>query len=196
MDGIAISKVNSFIGGCLILWEARVTCFNLPAMSCNLVQYGSSRYFSIHRIWFCSKLSCLMLNFLVLHLYREYRDHVKDLSCISQDLCRVVIVDNNPFSFLLQPLNGIPCVPFSAGQPLDNQVETLLHLWSLEIIQWHLFTFLSCPRMSSSFLKSYFHSLNGSLPRRMSDLFCMKSFTCLSGSKSMASLLLAGRNSG
>jgi len=62
------------------------------------------------------------------HLYfcREYRDHVKDLSCISQDLCRVVIVDNNPFSFLLQPLNGIPCVPFSAGQPHDDQVKVTI----------------------------------------------------------------------
>ncbi|GAB2299528.1 hypothetical protein Dimus_033594 [Dionaea muscipula] len=59
----------------------------------------------------------------------EYRDHVKDLSCISKDLCRVVIVDNNPFSFLLQPLNGIPCVPFSAGQPHDDQLlEVLLPL--------------------------------------------------------------------
>ncbi|CAO2825678.1 unnamed protein product [Amaranthus hypochondriacus] len=59
----------------------------------------------------------------------EYRDHVKDLSCISHDLCRVVIVDNNPFSFLLQPLNGIPCVPFSAGQPHDDQLlEVLLPL--------------------------------------------------------------------
>ncbi|KAL9256822.1 CTD small phosphatase-like protein [Drosera capensis] len=41
----------------------------------------------------------------------------------------VVIVDNNPFSFLLQPLNGIPCVPFSAGQPHDDQLlEVLLPL--------------------------------------------------------------------
>ncbi|CAO2817060.1 unnamed protein product [Amaranthus hypochondriacus] len=56
----------------------------------------------------------------------EYRDHVKDLTCISQDLCRVVIVDNNPFSFLLQPLNGIPCVPFSAGQPQDDQLLEVL----------------------------------------------------------------------
>ncbi|XP_010689631.2 uncharacterized protein LOC104903313 [Beta vulgaris subsp. vulgaris] len=56
----------------------------------------------------------------------EYRDHVKDLSCISQELCRVVIVDNNPFSFLLQPLNGIPCVPFSAGQPHDDQLLEVL----------------------------------------------------------------------
>ncbi|GAB2216692.1 hypothetical protein Droror1_Dr00024469 [Drosera rotundifolia] len=74
-------------------------------------------------------------NRFVHRLYRpstistDYRDHVKDLSCISRDLCRVVIVDNNPFSFLLQPLNGIPCVPFSAGQPHDDQLlEVLLPL--------------------------------------------------------------------
>lgn len=59
----------------------------------------------------------------------EYREHVKDLSCISKDFCRTVIVDNNPFSFLLQPVNGIPCIPFSAGQPHDDQLlEVLLPL--------------------------------------------------------------------
>ncbi|KAG8390113.1 hypothetical protein BUALT_Bualt01G0049800 [Buddleja alternifolia] len=52
----------------------------------------------------------------------EYREHVKDLSSLSKDLCRIVIVDNNPFSFLLQPLNGIPCIPFSAGQSKDEQL--------------------------------------------------------------------------
>ncbi|XP_051122841.1 probable phosphatase PSR2 isoform X2 [Andrographis paniculata] len=59
----------------------------------------------------------------------QYRDHVKDLSSLSKNLSRIVIVDNNPFSFLLQPLNGIPCVPFSAGQPHDKQsdVRTLLY---------------------------------------------------------------------
>nr|XP_010922553.1 CTD small phosphatase-like protein 2 [Elaeis guineensis] len=63
-----------------------------------------------------------------LRLYRpatvstEYREHVKDLTCLSKDLSRTVIVDNNPFSFLLQPSNGIPCVPFSAGQPYDEQL--------------------------------------------------------------------------
>ncbi|KAJ6803655.1 uncharacterized protein M6B38_292705 [Iris pallida] len=67
-----------------------------------------------------------------LRLYRpatvstEYREHVKDLSCISEDLCRIVIVDNNPFSFLLQPSNGIPCIPFSAGQPYDEQLLRVL----------------------------------------------------------------------
>ncbi|PPD98607.1 hypothetical protein GOBAR_DD04417 [Gossypium barbadense] len=67
-----------------------------------------------------------------LRLYRpstvstEYREHVKDLTCISKDLCRTVIVDNNPFSFLLQPVNGIPCIPFSAGQPHDTQLLGVL----------------------------------------------------------------------
>ncbi|XP_057979682.1 uncharacterized protein LOC131165695 [Malania oleifera] len=70
-----------------------------------------------------------------LRLYRpstistEYREHVKDLSCLSKDLRRIVIVDNNPFSFLLQPLNGIPCIPFSAVQPHDEQLlEVILPL--------------------------------------------------------------------
>ncbi|PON92245.1 Dullard phosphatase domain [Trema orientale] len=74
-------------------------------------------------------------NRISLRLYRpstvstEFREHVKDLSRISKDLSRVVIVDNNPFSFLLQPLNGIPCVPFTAGQPYDDQLlEVLLPL--------------------------------------------------------------------
>ncbi|KAJ9175893.1 hypothetical protein P3X46_014399 [Hevea brasiliensis] len=71
-------------------------------------------------------------NLFSLRLYRpstistEYREHVKDLSCLSKDPCRTVIVDNNPFSFLLQPLNGIPCVPFTAGQPYDTQLLDVL----------------------------------------------------------------------
>ncbi|XP_059667997.1 uncharacterized protein LOC132313301 [Cornus florida] len=52
----------------------------------------------------------------------EFRENVKDLSCLSKNLGRIVIVDNNPFSFLLQPSNGIPCVPFSARQPHDEQL--------------------------------------------------------------------------
>ena len=52
--------------------------------------------------------------------YREFREHVKDLSCISTNFCRIVIVDNNPFSFLLQPVNGIPCIP----SQLDNHMMT------------------------------------------------------------------------
>uniref|UniRef100_A0A453FV74 FCP1 homology domain-containing protein n=3 Tax=Aegilops tauschii subsp. strangulata TaxID=200361 RepID=A0A453FV74_AEGTS len=67
-----------------------------------------------------------------LRLYRpstvttEYREHVKDLSCLSKDFSRIVIVDNNPFSFIVQPLNGIPCVPFSAGQHSDDQLMEVI----------------------------------------------------------------------
>ncbi|KAG2723905.1 hypothetical protein I3760_02G192800 [Carya illinoinensis] len=70
-----------------------------------------------------------------LRLYRpsttstEHREHVKDLSILSKNPKRIVIIDNNPFSFLLQPLNGIPCVPFTAGQPHDTELlEVLLPL--------------------------------------------------------------------
>ena len=56
----------------------------------------------------------------------EYRDHVKDLSCLSKDFRRIVLVDNNPYSFLLQPLNGIPCLTFSAGQPMDDQLMRVI----------------------------------------------------------------------
>ncbi|XP_021805594.1 carboxy-terminal domain RNA polymerase II polypeptide A small phosphatase 1 [Prunus avium] len=56
----------------------------------------------------------------------EYREHVKDLSGLAKDMSRIVIVDNNPFSFLLQPLNGIPCIPFSAGQTHDTQLLDVL----------------------------------------------------------------------
>ncbi|KAG6728970.1 hypothetical protein I3842_01G004600 [Carya illinoinensis] len=55
--------------------------------------------------------------------YSEHREHVKDLSILSKNPKRIVIIDNNPFSFLLQPLNGIPCVPFTAGQPHDTEVS-------------------------------------------------------------------------
>ncbi|CAN1276763.1 Carboxy-terminal domain RNA polymerase II polypeptide A small phosphatase 1 [Linum perenne] len=67
-----------------------------------------------------------------LRLYRpstvstEYREHVKDLLLVSKDMRRTVIVDNNPYSFLLQPLNGIPCMPFSANQPFDHQLLDVL----------------------------------------------------------------------
>ncbi|CAH8361795.1 unnamed protein product [Eruca vesicaria subsp. sativa] len=67
-------------------------------------------------------------NVLSNRLYRpstvstQYRDHVKDLLSTSNNMSRTVIVDNNPFSFLLQPSNGIPCVAFSAGQPNDTQL--------------------------------------------------------------------------
>lgn len=56
------------------------------------------------------------------------KDYIKDLGCLGRDLRRCVLVDNNPYSFLLQPLNGIPLAPY-AGDPCDSKLlEVLLPL--------------------------------------------------------------------
>ncbi|KAI4382772.1 hypothetical protein MLD38_008690 [Melastoma candidum] len=67
----------------------------------------------------------------------EYREHVKDISRLSRDLSRIVIVDNNPFSFLLQPLNGIPCVSFSAAHPRDDQLLVVILPLLKELLRQH-----------------------------------------------------------
>lgn len=50
-----------------------------------------------------------------------WQKNAKDLSCLGVDLRRTVLVDNNPFSFLLQPSNGVPCLPYH-GDPADDQL--------------------------------------------------------------------------
>ena len=52
--------------------------------------------------------------------------YLKDLTAISSDLQRCVLVDNNPISFLCQPKNGIP-VPDFVGEP-DNALPAVLKL--------------------------------------------------------------------
>uniref|UniRef100_A0A383WGB0 Mitochondrial import inner membrane translocase subunit TIM50 n=1 Tax=Tetradesmus obliquus TaxID=3088 RepID=A0A383WGB0_TETOB len=49
------------------------------------------------------------------------RAGVKDLGGLGRALGRVVLVDNSPYSFLLQPANGLPCLPFH-GQRSDGQL--------------------------------------------------------------------------
>lgn len=53
------------------------------------------------------------------------RDHVKDIAKLGRDLSATVLVDNNPFSFLLQPHNGIPIVSFT-GDPSDAGLRVQL----------------------------------------------------------------------
>ncbi|KAK9839705.1 hypothetical protein WJX81_007183 [Elliptochloris bilobata] len=60
-------------------------------------------------------------------LYREAtlsvrgRENVKDLGRLGRDLARVVLVDDNAWSFLLQPANGVPAVPY-LGSPNDGHL--------------------------------------------------------------------------
>ena len=122
------------------------------------------------------------------HDCREYREHVKDLSCVSKDFCRIVIVDNNPFSFILQPLNGIPCVPFSAGQHSDDQVTGDEHrsFSGSQLQLSKIILIFPCIKHFSSW-RLYFHFWSIFLSRKMSDLYCTKGFICQNGSKSMGS---------
>lgn len=61
-------------------------------------------------------------------LYREAtvrspcgRQHVKDLARLGRSLDRTLLVDNNPYSFLAQPENGVPVGSFK-GDPADGQL--------------------------------------------------------------------------
>lgn len=49
---------------------------------------------------------------------------LKDLSVVRGDLSRVILVDNNPVSFLMQPSNGIP-VPSFYDDASDRTLESL-----------------------------------------------------------------------
>jgi CTD small phosphatase-like protein 2 len=52
---------------------------------------------------------------------------VKDLRCLGRDLRHVVLVDNNPFSFMFQPYNGIPIASWF-GDEADRDLESLLQI--------------------------------------------------------------------
>eukprot|EP00746_Dinoflagellata_sp_MGD_P081511 gnl/MRDRNA2_/MRDRNA2_32416_c0_seq2.p1 gnl/MRDRNA2_/MRDRNA2_32416_c0~~gnl/MRDRNA2_/MRDRNA2_32416_c0_seq2.p1 ORF type:complete len:233 (-),score=50.33 gnl/MRDRNA2_/MRDRNA2_32416_c0_seq2:47-745(-) len=52
--------------------------------------------------------------------------YLKDLTAITQKLNNVVLVDNNPISFVCQPCNGIP-IPDFVGEP-DNELDQVLSL--------------------------------------------------------------------
>ncbi|KAL6011060.1 hypothetical protein ACLOJK_001504 [Asimina triloba] len=117
-----LQKISEFAD--LVLFTAGLEGYARPLVD----RIDLDNRFSL-RLYRPSTISTLQPILLGLLKGRKYREHVKDLSCLSKDLGRTVLVDNNPFSFLLQPLNGIPCVPFAAGQPHDDQlIEVLLPL--------------------------------------------------------------------
>lgn len=53
------------------------------------------------------------------------QENVKDLAAVGSSIERTVLLDNNPFSFVAQPCNGIPVVPF-AGDPHDRNLMSKL----------------------------------------------------------------------
>lgn len=58
----------------------------------------------------------------------QERDYVKDLARLGRDPARLVLVDNNPFSFMLQPLNGVPAEPYAGCPHDDHLTHSLLPL--------------------------------------------------------------------
>ncbi|KAL6198262.1 hypothetical protein ACLB2K_028054 [Fragaria x ananassa] len=70
-------------------------------------------------------------------LYRDsckevYGKFVKDLSGLGRDLRRVVIVDDNPNSYFLQPENGISVRPFVYDDMEDGELGRLLKFFEGE----------------------------------------------------------------
>ncbi|OMJ80049.1 hypothetical protein SteCoe_19777 [Stentor coeruleus] len=67
--------------------------------------------------------------------YRLYRDSctiinnsfVKDLSRLGRDLNHVVIVDNSPTSYSLQPMNAVPIKTW-IDDPQDHELNILIHV--------------------------------------------------------------------
>jgi CTD small phosphatase-like protein 2 len=53
--------------------------------------------------------------------------YLKDLETVSDDMSRIVLVDNNPVSFLFQPENGIPVTSFY-DDAADTEFESVLNV--------------------------------------------------------------------
>jgi RNA polymerase II subunit A small phosphatase-like protein len=52
---------------------------------------------------------------------------VKDLSLLGRPLHRVIIIDNSPAAYVLQPRNAIPCTTW-LGDPADTELQEILQL--------------------------------------------------------------------
>ncbi|TYZ60701.1 hypothetical protein PybrP1_004718 [[Pythium] brassicae (nom. inval.)] len=63
---------------------------------------------------------------------------LKDLRVVRRDLAKVILVDNNPVSFLLQPSNGIPVPSFyddASDRTLESLTKVLTSLRELEDVR-------------------------------------------------------------
>eukprot|EP00941_MAST-03F_sp_MAST-3F-sp1_P005843 g5843.t1 len=78
-------------------------------------------------------------------LYRDdcvlYRGgYVKDLSRMGRNLCDIVIVDNSPMSYALQPKNAVPCTSFiddKSDRELYDIVKVLEKLAKVDNVRRH-----------------------------------------------------------
>ena len=52
--------------------------------------------------------------------------YVKDLSLLGRELSKVILIDDNPLSYELQPFNAIPIKRFRAGDNSDNHLTQLI----------------------------------------------------------------------
>jgi TFIIF-interacting CTD phosphatase-like protein len=53
--------------------------------------------------------------------------YIKDLSILKNcSIKKIIIVDDNPISYILNPENGVPIIPFE-GQTPDNHLLHLFH---------------------------------------------------------------------
>ncbi|KAJ7536336.1 hypothetical protein O6H91_12G065300 [Diphasiastrum complanatum] len=99
--------------------EAMGKIFELVVFTASLRKYA------------CPLLDNLDLKSAIKHrLYREScRQHagglVKDLSVLGRNLPRVIIIDNNPQSYALQPENAIPISSF-IDDPKDRELTNLI----------------------------------------------------------------------
>jgi len=63
---------------------------------------------------------------------------LKDLRVVRSDLSRVILVDNNPVSFLMQPSNGIPVPSFyddASDRTLDSLTKVLMSLREVDDVR-------------------------------------------------------------
>ncbi|KAJ1966278.1 Nuclear envelope morphology protein 1 [Dipsacomyces acuminosporus] len=54
--------------------------------------------------------------------------YAKDLAAIDQDLSQIVLIDNSPLSYFINPTNGIPIQPWVNSDPKDEALLDLLPL--------------------------------------------------------------------
>lgn len=114
--------LDEFLESMSNLFEIGVFTASLPEYAAKVIQHIDPKSYIQ---WALYRDSCSI------HKGRT----VKDLHLLPRELNRTVIVDDRPTSYMLQPSNGINCVPFQ-DNPKDTELlslqETLYRLSQVE----------------------------------------------------------------